>query len=88
MLDVALNFVDDVAAELIAKGLSKNSVLRNLSLKGNGISYKVRDVRYCVPAPVFTADLVASSLRLCQRCTPARPCSCVLEGAEIPQNWS
>ena len=41
VLDVGLNFVDDAAMTVIAKGLEKNRVLRNLSLKGNGIGEKV-----------------------------------------------
>ena len=41
VLDIDSNFVDDAAMAVIAKGLEKNRVLRNLSLKGNAIGEKV-----------------------------------------------
>ena len=41
VLDVVSNFVDDAAMAVIAKGLEKNRVLRNLSLKRNAIGEKV-----------------------------------------------
>lgn len=42
VLDVGLNFVDDAAVEILARGFEKNAVLTSLILKGNGMSGKVR----------------------------------------------
>lgn len=43
VLDIGLNFVDDEAMEVVARGLEKNRVLTTLVLQGNGIGEKVNE---------------------------------------------
>lgn len=45
VLDIGLNFVDDEAMEVVARGLEKNRVLTTLVLQGNGIGEKVKQTK-------------------------------------------
>ncbi|CAM9676644.1 unnamed protein product [Laminaria digitata] len=58
VLDVGSNFVDDAAMTVIAKGLEKNRVLRNLSLKGNAIGEKgVSTLAASLPSSIVDLDI-------------------------------